>query len=165
MDAARAEFALHGSTVPLSRIAKRAGVGQGSLYRHFPGRTALAAAVFREDVENLCKQVEAAENPYTTLMNTIQERAPEAAALIDLLTAEEDLPDQAEALRSDLEGLVREVRRASVAAGHMPQRATEEELAAAIRMFALTLAHTAESTRQNTALRARRIIDSWFQSS
>ena len=34
-----------------SAVAKRAGVGQGSLYRHFPDRTALAAAVFEENVE------------------------------------------------------------------------------------------------------------------
>ena len=37
-------------------IAKRAGVGPGTLYRHFPTREALLAAVYRDDVELMAKQ-------------------------------------------------------------------------------------------------------------
>ena len=40
--AARAVFAESGYSAPLSAVARRAGVGQGSLYRHFPDRVALA---------------------------------------------------------------------------------------------------------------------------
>ncbi|HAN25892.1 MAG TPA: TetR/AcrR family transcriptional regulator, partial [Microbacterium ginsengisoli] len=43
--AAREVFGEQGLSAPLSAVARRAGVGQGSLYRHFPTRTALAAAV------------------------------------------------------------------------------------------------------------------------
>jgi AcrR family transcriptional regulator len=39
-------IAERGEDVPMYEIAKRAGVGQGTLYRHFPTRTDLAAAVF-----------------------------------------------------------------------------------------------------------------------
>jgi AcrR family transcriptional regulator len=39
--------------VRLNAIAKRAGVGQGTLYRHFPTRDALLAEVYRRDVEQL----------------------------------------------------------------------------------------------------------------
>jgi AcrR family transcriptional regulator len=39
--------------VKLNAIAKRAGVGQGTLYRHFPTREALLAEVYREDVGDL----------------------------------------------------------------------------------------------------------------
>ena len=38
-------------------IARRAGVGPGTLYRHFPTREALIAAVYREDVECLVRLV------------------------------------------------------------------------------------------------------------
>ena len=41
-------FAEGGVDAPLSAVAKLAGVGQGSLYRHFPDRGALALAVFGE---------------------------------------------------------------------------------------------------------------------
>jgi AcrR family transcriptional regulator len=37
----------------LNAVAKRAGVGQGTLYRHFPTREDLLAEVYREDVEEL----------------------------------------------------------------------------------------------------------------
>ncbi|MFX0537116.1 TetR/AcrR family transcriptional regulator [Ornithinimicrobium sp. Y1847] len=51
--AARRLFAEQGYAVPLSAIAKAAGVGQGSLYRHFPTRQALARGVVAETMEQL----------------------------------------------------------------------------------------------------------------
>ena len=49
--AAREIFAEDGLAAPFSAVAKRAGVGQGSLYRHFPDRLALAVAVFDENID------------------------------------------------------------------------------------------------------------------
>ena len=51
--AARRLFAEHGYHVPLSAIAKEAGVGQGVLYRHFPSRFDLALSVFEENLDQL----------------------------------------------------------------------------------------------------------------
>jgi len=48
IDAAREAFAERGSEASLDDIAKRAGVGPGTLYRHFPTRDALIDAVMRE---------------------------------------------------------------------------------------------------------------------
>jgi AcrR family transcriptional regulator len=39
--------------VPLSEVAKRAGVGAGTLYRHFPTREDLILAAYRHDIERL----------------------------------------------------------------------------------------------------------------
>ncbi|HEY6481186.1 MAG TPA: TetR/AcrR family transcriptional regulator [Streptosporangiaceae bacterium] len=44
--------------VSLEEIAKRAGVGIGTLYRHFPTRQSLLEAVFRDQVEALARQAE-----------------------------------------------------------------------------------------------------------
>jgi Transcriptional regulator len=52
--AARA-FATIGPDVPLESIAKDAGVGIGTLYRHFPTRGALIEAVYRNELCNLCE--------------------------------------------------------------------------------------------------------------
>ncbi|WP_326614564.1 TetR/AcrR family transcriptional regulator [Streptomyces scopuliridis] len=52
LEAARAAVA-ESHDVPLNEIAKRAGVGQGTLYRNFPNREALLAEVYRRDVEEL----------------------------------------------------------------------------------------------------------------
>jgi AcrR family transcriptional regulator len=51
--AARDAFTEHGPTAPLDDIARRAEVGPGTLYRHFPGRDALIEAVYLEDLERL----------------------------------------------------------------------------------------------------------------
>ncbi|GAB2488383.1 TetR/AcrR family transcriptional regulator [Jatrophihabitans fulvus] len=51
-------FEERGAEAPLEDIAKRAGVGIGTLYRHFPTREVLLEAVYRREVETLCDQVE-----------------------------------------------------------------------------------------------------------
>jgi AcrR family transcriptional regulator len=54
LEAATTAFAEHGADAPLEDIARRAGVGIGTLYRHFPTRTDLQAAVFRSQVDAVC---------------------------------------------------------------------------------------------------------------
>ena len=54
LDAATAAFADHGADAPLDDIARRAGVGIGTLYRHFPTRLDLQAAVYRNQVQSVC---------------------------------------------------------------------------------------------------------------
>jgi AcrR family transcriptional regulator len=56
--AARAAFAENGIDASLDDIARRAAVGPGTLYRHFPTREALLAAVYRGDVEALAAQAD-----------------------------------------------------------------------------------------------------------
>jgi AcrR family transcriptional regulator len=54
LDAASAAFIEHGADdVSLEEIARRAGVGIGTLYRHFPTRQVLLEAVYRDQVELL----------------------------------------------------------------------------------------------------------------
>lgn len=53
LEAAKAAFSEVGADVPLEEIARRASVGIGTLYRHFPTRDALLAAVYRREVEQL----------------------------------------------------------------------------------------------------------------
>jgi len=50
---AKQAFSLSGASASLDEIAKQAGVGPGTLYRHFPTRAALLEAVYRTDVEKL----------------------------------------------------------------------------------------------------------------
>jgi AcrR family transcriptional regulator len=54
LEAATTAFAENGADAPLEDIARRAGVGIGTLYRHFPTRTDLQAAVFRIQVDAVC---------------------------------------------------------------------------------------------------------------
>jgi AcrR family transcriptional regulator len=53
LEAAKAVFAAGGADASLEAVARRAGVGIGTLYRHFPTREALYEAVYRREVEQL----------------------------------------------------------------------------------------------------------------
>ena len=53
--AARAAFAEGGESTALEEIARRAGVGIGTLYRHFPNRQALLEALYVDEVEEVCR--------------------------------------------------------------------------------------------------------------
>jgi len=58
LEAARREFKRSGADASLEEIGKQAGVGPGTLYRHFPTRDALIEAVFRDEVEKLSATAE-----------------------------------------------------------------------------------------------------------
>jgi AcrR family transcriptional regulator len=56
-EAAKAGFSEVGPLVSLEEIARRAGVGIGTLYRHFPNRGSVLEAVYRREVEQLAEAV------------------------------------------------------------------------------------------------------------
>ena len=51
VEAAKAVFATSGVHAPVREIAERAGVGVGTVYRHFPHRSDLVTAIFRQEVD------------------------------------------------------------------------------------------------------------------
>jgi AcrR family transcriptional regulator len=53
LEVAREAFTRSGADASLDEIAKQAGVGPGTLYRHFPGREELLKAVYRKELEKL----------------------------------------------------------------------------------------------------------------
>ena len=56
--AAREAFAEGGESTALEEIARRAGVGIGTLYRNFPNRQALVEALYLDEVEEVCRSAE-----------------------------------------------------------------------------------------------------------
>lgn len=58
VNAARDVFAEQGTSASLEEIARRAEVGIGTLYRHFPTRDALVEAVYVEEVERMVRDAE-----------------------------------------------------------------------------------------------------------
>lgn len=68
LDIAKEAFTRSGANASLDDIAKEAGVGAGTLYRHFPTRDALIEAVYRTEVEKLA----AAERKFAETMPPIE---------------------------------------------------------------------------------------------
>jgi AcrR family transcriptional regulator len=58
LEAAKAVFSAGGTNASLEEVARRAGVGIGTLYRHFPTREALFDAVYRHEVHQLSELAE-----------------------------------------------------------------------------------------------------------
>src|SRR6201998_3763282 len=55
LEAAREAFAEGGESTALEEIARRAGVGIGTLYRHFPSRQALLEALSVDELDEVCR--------------------------------------------------------------------------------------------------------------
>jgi AcrR family transcriptional regulator len=70
LEAARAVFSAGGPEASLEAVARTAGVGIGTLYRHFPTREALFEAVYRHEVQqlaDLAKRLKKKERPIEAL--------------------------------------------------------------------------------------------------
>jgi AcrR family transcriptional regulator len=75
---ARAAFAEHGVDASLRDIARQAGVGIGTLYRHFPTREALVEALLSERFDDLRARADSqltATSPGTALLDWLRELA------------------------------------------------------------------------------------------
>jgi AcrR family transcriptional regulator len=83
--AAREVYAADGLQAPFNAIAKRAGVGQGSLYRHFPDRLSLAVAVFDENLDEVEAAVAGRDSTLDDLLDVLTEQAVTSTALIELI--------------------------------------------------------------------------------
>jgi len=68
LEVAKEAFTHFGAEASLDEIAKQAGVGPGTLYRHFPARDVLIEAVYRSEVEKLA----AAERKFTEEMPPVE---------------------------------------------------------------------------------------------
>ena len=78
---ARSAFAAHGTDASLEDVARRAGVGIGTLYRHFPNRHALLSAVFEDAVNDLLtrsQELLEAPEPCTALVTWLREMVSHA---------------------------------------------------------------------------------------
>ncbi|WP_406089072.1 TetR/AcrR family transcriptional regulator [Streptomyces sp. NBC_01013] len=100
--AARNVFHDHGVHAPLDDIARRAGVGNATMYRHFPTRRELIIAVYSEEVAELCSRSQsllAEHPPGDALFDWLQDFIAHVAAKRDLaLSITDERPGQRSAL-------------------------------------------------------------------
>jgi AcrR family transcriptional regulator len=94
LEAAAEAFAAEGPAVPLDEIARRAGVGAGTVYRHFPTKEELLAAVLIARMETMLAEVHsalAAPDPglaFYSLFVTMTVDAQDKMDLADALTSQ-----------------------------------------------------------------------------
>ena len=83
LEVAKAAFTRQGANASLDEIAKQAGVGAGTLYRHFPTRDALIEGVYRNEVEKLA----AAAARFAETMSPLEALRAWMLLLVDYIAA------------------------------------------------------------------------------
>jgi AcrR family transcriptional regulator len=77
--------ATRGACVPMYQVARRAGVGQGTLYRHFPERALLVLAVYEQRLDSLCElaaSLPPGEDLFLVLLQAITEEETRCPGLL-----------------------------------------------------------------------------------
>jgi AcrR family transcriptional regulator len=151
-------FAEQGIDAPLSAVTKRAGVGQGSLYRHFPDRISLALAAFEANVAEL--EAISADPACTldVLLEAITRQTIDSVAFVDIVVAGDTEPRLdviVERVRAALVGPVEQARRA----GAVREAVTIDDVMLAVGMVAGMVAKVAVAERRATADAAWSLLD------
>jgi AcrR family transcriptional regulator len=149
--AARQVMAERGLEAPLDEIARRAGIGNATLYRRFPRRIDLIAAVFADRMSDHARAVQVAldaVDPWEGLrsyIETVAELQVHDRGIADLITMDVSTAPEIEALRDQaFHGLVEVIDRAK-AAGALRADATPEDVVVILQANAglVTRAHRA----------------------
>ncbi|WP_353808191.1 TetR family transcriptional regulator [Agromyces sp. SYSU T00194] len=159
--AAREVFAEQGLAAPLSAVARRAGVGQGSLYRHFPDRVSLALAVFDENLDALEAVVAPPDSTLDDLLDLVIAQAMVSTAIIELLRSQRNDERVAE-LGDRLHAVVATALDRELDAGRIGAHVTADDVELAISMLTQVLPGTDASERRAVAARAWAIFHAAF---
>jgi AcrR family transcriptional regulator len=163
---ARQLFAEEGLGVSLDEIARRAGVGPGTVHRHFPAKEALYLAVVTDQLEQLVAEAEAltaTDDPaalFTQLARMMAMGAENAAVKSALMAAEFDLRSAAPDVAAELTRRVGELLDRARAGGVVRQDVTVDEVMALVAGAFAAIRHAnAETSRERSAHLAQVILD------
>jgi AcrR family transcriptional regulator len=126
LDAAAEVFATKGVSVPIDLVAAEAGVGVGTLYRHFPNKEALFEAIVLTKIDALvldAHRATEADDPVAALFGFVRLFASEAALKHDLLdamgSAGIDIKSRCASRIEDLEDGIAQLLARAVATGNV----------------------------------------------
>ncbi|WP_084468190.1 TetR/AcrR family transcriptional regulator [Promicromonospora sukumoe] len=158
LDAAREVFGSVGTSAPLSAVAKRAGVGQGSLYRHFPDRLDLVVAVFEEQVVTLEDAAAAPDADLRDLLGLVTRHAIDSVGFVDLVRSSVPADERIVALGERVAVALGTRLETATAAGTVPPGTTSDDLLLAVAMTAGALSQAEGADRVRRACRAWELL-------
>jgi len=151
--AAKAVFASSGVDAPVREIAESAGVGLGTLYRHFPQRSDLIAAVFRREIDacaDAAPMLSAERESFEALAEWMQRYAAFVAAKRGLAKALHSGDPSFDSLPGYFDQRLRPalgaLLKAAVAAGEVRADVDADELLGAVASLCMS-AHNADAGR------------------
>jgi AcrR family transcriptional regulator len=126
LDAASELFARRGESVQMDEIAERAGLGVGTLYRHFADKQALRAAIIGrrfEAMTGVARSAEQIEDPWTAfetlLYGYLESAQPDAAFRLALLGPQEPSWDEIDAEKTAFAAIVERIVQRAIDADHL----------------------------------------------
>ncbi|WP_414831773.1 TetR/AcrR family transcriptional regulator [Afifella sp. YEN Y35] len=135
LTAAAEVFRTHGGQATLEGVAKAAGVGIGTLYRHFPTREALFEAVYRREINEmvaLAERLEAEADPVAALRQWVHANIRLIATKQGMLTALALAVDKSSEIYTysytSLTGAIARLLERAKEAGRMREDVTPEDL-------------------------------------
>ncbi|MEU5577119.1 TetR/AcrR family transcriptional regulator [Streptomyces huasconensis] len=155
VEAAREAFAESGPEASLNEIARRAEVGPGTLYRHFPTRPALLTAVLQDRIDTLCGRAEellTADSPDEALAEWLRAFLAHArvnqgmggSLLIEELESPDALGDCHQRIQDTAHGLLARAQRSGTARPDL----TAPDLVQLVVGIALSTAHATADPAQ-----------------
>ncbi|MEV5496839.1 TetR family transcriptional regulator [Nonomuraea fuscirosea] len=159
-------FAAQGLGISLDEIARHAGVGPGTVHRHFPSKQALYLAVAIDQIRQLVAEGEALAGTgdpgalFTLLSRMMASGAENAAVKSALTAAEFDLRDAAPDAAADLTHQVARLLDRAHSAGVVRADVTVDEVMAIVAGAFAAIQHAgADTSRERCAHLARIILD------
>jgi AcrR family transcriptional regulator len=154
LETARTAFADRGQDVQMDEIAERAGVGVGTVYRHFPTKEALVLELVRESVGGCIEAAAAAlerEDPWEAVESVVRDNAQNMArnrGLRDAM-AGVDFPDDCPWENSQLRGHAAALIERAQSAGAMRAGITVDDYQALMCGLAAAIASGGDPERQS----------------
>ncbi|MGW1713111.1 TetR/AcrR family transcriptional regulator [Streptomyces sp. NPDC002156] len=152
LEVAREAFAAEGLSVSLDEIARRAGVGPGTLYRHFPTKEGLFEAVVHERLDPLLTEAHAlrdADDPGAALLTVLDRLVTDAVTKADLIDAiahaGAEVQATVDATSADLHRTLGHLLTRAQSAGTIRTDITIADLMALISGILLALRHRANA--------------------
>jgi AcrR family transcriptional regulator len=149
LEAAEEIFAVEGVSVPIDTVAERAGLGVGTLYRHFPTKEALFEAIVVDRLEDLletARRQSVDPDPGTALISFLGQFADQASAKRDLFealgSAGIDIKSQCSEMVDDMKRSIEEMRRRAVEVGALRSDISTDEMVGLVMGACEAAGHT-----------------------
>jgi AcrR family transcriptional regulator len=162
--AAEAVYAEQGVEVSLNEIARRAGIGNATLYRHFPTREELLSEVYAGQLERYCaiaEQAASADDPVAALRDCVTATCALQATnrgLADLLASLQPMSAHVEDLRHRHHGAIATVFRRAVDSGEVRADLSPADLAVLLIANAGLIHRTIDDAPRSSA----RLVGLWL---
>jgi AcrR family transcriptional regulator len=151
LEAAEEVFATQGVAVPVDVVAERAGVGVGTLYRHFPTKESLFEAIVYSRLEDLvgaARTLSTGADAADGLFSFLRLMATHASAKHDLFdalgSAGIDIKSNCSALIDEIKTDVEEMRRRAVDAGAIRADVSTDEMVGLVVGTCQVASHTGQ---------------------